>query len=96
MRSITIRSLEKESPTGKINRCVVFATTHVTKTINDHASTSASDVKIRKIKELVDADPKGQNDINNDVIAKHVGVIKKVMYEEWEEVFPRPRCVLQH
>ncbi|KAI3907386.1 hypothetical protein MKW98_010736 [Papaver atlanticum] len=64
---------EKESPTGEINRCVVFATTHVTKTINDPASTSASDVKIRKIKELVDADPKGQNDIDNDAIAKTCG-----------------------
>ncbi|KAI3864427.1 hypothetical protein MKX03_019275 [Papaver bracteatum] len=67
--SRTIYDLEKYSPTGEINRCMVFATTHVTKTINDLASTSASDVKIRKIKELVDADLKGQNDIDNDDIS---------------------------
>ncbi|KAI3851236.1 hypothetical protein MKX03_002224 [Papaver bracteatum] len=68
-----IYDLENMSPTGEINRCVVFAITHVTKTINDPTSTSASDVKIRKIKELVDADPKGQNDVDNDVIAKTCG-----------------------
>ncbi|KAI3870182.1 hypothetical protein MKX03_025778, partial [Papaver bracteatum] len=68
--SRTIYDLEKKSPTGEINRCVVFATTHVTKTINDLASTSASDVKIRKIKELVYANPEGQNDIDNDAISK--------------------------
>ncbi|KAI3876791.1 hypothetical protein MKX03_037458 [Papaver bracteatum] len=56
----TIYDLDKESPTSEINRCVVFATTHVTKTINDPA----------KIKELVDANPEGQNDIYNDAIAK--------------------------
>ncbi|KAI3876787.1 hypothetical protein MKX03_037454 [Papaver bracteatum] len=56
----TIYDLEKESPTGEINRCVVFATTHVTKTVNDHV----------KIKELVDDNPEGQNDIYNDAIAK--------------------------
>ncbi|KAI3897668.1 hypothetical protein MKW92_038454 [Papaver armeniacum] len=68
--SRAIYELEKESPTDEINRCVVFATTHVTKTVNDPASTSASDVKIRKIKELVDANPEGFNDIDNDAISK--------------------------
>ncbi|KAI3973214.1 hypothetical protein MKW92_038667 [Papaver armeniacum] len=30
------------------------------------------------------------------LLLRHVDVIKKVMYEEWEEVLPRPRCVLRH
>ncbi|XP_026436531.1 uncharacterized protein LOC113334514 isoform X2 [Papaver somniferum] len=72
--SRTIYDLEKESPTGEINRCVVFATTHVTKTINDQMHPHPPlMLKIRKIKELVDADPKGQNDIDNDAIAKSCG-----------------------
>ncbi|KAI3875438.1 hypothetical protein MKX03_016865 [Papaver bracteatum] len=67
------REVDKESPTGEINRCMVFATTHVTKTVNDPASIPASDVKIRKIKELVDANTEGRNDIDNDAIAKTCG-----------------------
>ncbi|KAI3837919.1 hypothetical protein MKX03_019434 [Papaver bracteatum] len=51
--SRTIYDLEKESITGEINRFVVFATTHVTKTINDPASTSAYDVKITHMRALV-------------------------------------------
>ncbi|RZC68213.1 hypothetical protein C5167_031470 [Papaver somniferum] len=67
------RYMHPESTVYLDGRIVVFATTYVTMTINDPASTSASDVKIRKIKELVDADPKGQNDIDNDAIAKTCG-----------------------
>ncbi|KAI3987981.1 hypothetical protein MKX01_021095, partial [Papaver californicum] len=70
MRSEDIIYMEKESPTGEINRCVVFAKTHVTKTINDPESTFASDFKIRKIKELVDANPNGHNDVDSDVVAQ--------------------------
>ncbi|MCL7034264.1 hypothetical protein MKW94_000578, partial [Papaver nudicaule] len=76
---------EKESPTGEINRSLLFAETHLTKTTNDPESTSAPDVKIRKIIELVAADPDAQKDINNDDVA-----------QEWEEVLRRLRCSLQH
>ncbi|KAI3846527.1 hypothetical protein MKX03_008209 [Papaver bracteatum] len=61
--------MEKESPTGEVNRAVVFVETHVTKTLNNPESSSISDVKIRKIKELVDANPNGQKDIDNDAVA---------------------------
>ncbi|KAI3922337.1 hypothetical protein MKX01_006026, partial [Papaver californicum] len=40
------RTIYDLNPTGEINRCFVFAKTHVTKTINDSDSTFASDVKI--------------------------------------------------
>ncbi|MCL7032409.1 hypothetical protein MKW94_006572 [Papaver nudicaule] len=59
-----------ESPTGEINRSLLFAETHLTKTTNDPESTSAPDVKIRKIIELVAADPDAQKDINNDAVAQ--------------------------
>ncbi|KAI3993288.1 hypothetical protein MKX01_010031 [Papaver californicum] len=65
---------ENESPTGEINGCFVFTKTHVTKTINDLESTFVSDVKIRKIKELVDANPNGHNDIDNDVVAQNKSI----------------------
>ncbi|KAI3993780.1 hypothetical protein MKX01_002793 [Papaver californicum] len=74
--SRTIHDLKKESTTGEINRCIVFTKTHVTKTISDPESTFASDIKIRKIKELVDADPNGHNDI--DVAAQVVEVVEVV------------------
>ncbi|KAI3894773.1 hypothetical protein MKW92_030760 [Papaver armeniacum] len=60
--------MEKESPTGEVNRAVLFVETHVTKTLNNPESSSISDVKLRKIKELVDADPNGQKDIDNDAV----------------------------
>ncbi|MCL7036716.1 hypothetical protein MKW94_012006 [Papaver nudicaule] len=37
---------EKESPIGEINRSLIFAETHLTKTANDPESTAAPDVKI--------------------------------------------------
>ncbi|XP_026423140.1 uncharacterized protein LOC113319057 isoform X2 [Papaver somniferum] len=60
--------MEKESPTGEVNRAVLFVETHVTKTLNNPESSSISDVKLRKMKELVDADPNGQKDIDNDAV----------------------------
>ncbi|MCL7022471.1 hypothetical protein MKW94_027527, partial [Papaver nudicaule] len=65
----TIYELEKESPTGEVNRSAVFLDTHVSKTMNDPESTSVSDIKLRLIKELVEANPDGQNDIENDAVA---------------------------
>ncbi|KAI3855190.1 hypothetical protein MKW92_037926 [Papaver armeniacum] len=64
-----IYNMEKESPTGEVDRAVVFVETHVTKTLNNPESSSISDVKLRKIKELVDANPNGQKDIDNDAVA---------------------------
>ncbi|KAI3974182.1 hypothetical protein MKX01_033433, partial [Papaver californicum] len=64
-----IYDVEKESPTGEVDRAVVFVETHATKTLNNPEFSSISDVKIRKIKELVDADPTGQKDIDNDAVA---------------------------
>ncbi|XP_026423311.1 uncharacterized protein LOC113319261 [Papaver somniferum] len=64
-----IYNMEKESPTGEVDRGVVFVETHVTKTLNNPESSSISDVRLRKIKELVDANPNGQKDIDNDAVA---------------------------
>ncbi|MCL7033589.1 hypothetical protein MKW94_003685 [Papaver nudicaule] len=72
-----IYNRDKDSPTGEINRPLIYAETHLTKTSNDPESTSAPDVKIRKILELVAADPDAQKDINNDVVAHVCGRDKK-------------------
>ncbi|MCL7046031.1 hypothetical protein MKW94_024776, partial [Papaver nudicaule] len=65
----TIYELEKESPTGEVPRSAIFLHTHVSKTMNDPESTSISDIKMRLIKELVEANPDSQNDIENDAVA---------------------------
>ncbi|KAI3849855.1 hypothetical protein MKW98_026769, partial [Papaver atlanticum] len=68
--------LESRATTASFNLIAtedLFRKKRVQRTVNDPASTSASDVKIRKIKELVDANPEGQNDIDNDAIAKTCG-----------------------
>ncbi|MCL7050754.1 hypothetical protein MKW94_007431 [Papaver nudicaule] len=64
-----IYDMEKESPTGEVNRSAIFLDTHISKTINDPESSSPSDIKMRLIKELVEAYPDGQKDIENDAVA---------------------------
>ncbi|XP_026388851.1 uncharacterized protein LOC113283731 [Papaver somniferum] len=66
--------LEKESPTGEVNRAAIFVDTHVSKNINDPESSSISDIKLRLIKELVEANPNGQKDIDNDAVAQVCGL----------------------
>ncbi|XP_026457050.1 uncharacterized protein LOC113357805 [Papaver somniferum] len=66
--------LEKESPTGEVNRAAIFVDTHVSKNINDPESSSISDIKLRLIKELVEANPDGQKDIDNDAVAQVCGL----------------------
>ncbi|KAI3916507.1 hypothetical protein MKW92_007578 [Papaver armeniacum] len=56
-----IYEMEKESPTGEVNRAAIFVDTHVSKTVNDP--------KMRLVKELVEANPDGQNDIDHDAVA---------------------------
>ncbi|MCL7033830.1 hypothetical protein MKW94_024066, partial [Papaver nudicaule] len=71
---------EKESPTGEVSRSAIFLDTHVSKTINDPESSSISDIKMRLIKELVEANPDCQNDIDNDAVAlvcgRDAGVVR--------------------
>ncbi|MCL7036187.1 hypothetical protein MKW94_023661, partial [Papaver nudicaule] len=69
------------SPTGEINRSLLFAETHLTKTTNDPESTSAPDVKI-----LVAADPDAQKDINNDAVAQ----------EPDESAMPASSCFIKN
>ncbi|KAI3957989.1 hypothetical protein MKW98_020631 [Papaver atlanticum] len=66
--------LEKESPTGEVNRAAIFVDTHVSKNINDPESSSISDIKLRLIKELVEANPDGQKDIDSDAVAQVCGL----------------------
>ncbi|RZC55867.1 hypothetical protein C5167_014730 [Papaver somniferum] len=63
-----IYDLEKESPTGEVSRAAIFLDTHIPKNINDPESPSISDIKMRLIKELVEANPDGQKDIGNDAV----------------------------
>ncbi|RZC63076.1 hypothetical protein C5167_024822 [Papaver somniferum] len=63
-----IYDLEKESPTGEVTRAAIFLDTHISKKINDPESSSISDIKMRLIKELVEANPDGQKDIGNDAV----------------------------
>ncbi|KAI3863350.1 hypothetical protein MKX03_023290 [Papaver bracteatum] len=64
-----IYELEKESPTGEVSRAAIFLDTHIPKNVNDPESPSISDIKMRLIKELVEANPDGQKDIGNDAVA---------------------------
>ncbi|KAI3959285.1 hypothetical protein MKW98_018875 [Papaver atlanticum] len=64
-----IYELEKESPIGEVNRAAIFVETHFSKTINDPESSSISDTKLKLIKELVETNPDGQKDIDNDAVA---------------------------
>ncbi|XP_026450366.1 uncharacterized protein LOC113350444 [Papaver somniferum] len=64
-----IYELEKESPIGEVNRSAIFVETHFSKTINDPESSSISDIKMKLIKELVETNPDGQKDIENDAVA---------------------------
>ncbi|KAI3957988.1 hypothetical protein MKW98_020630 [Papaver atlanticum] len=64
-----IYDLEKESPTGEVTRAAIFLDTHIPKNINDPESPSISDIKMRLIKELVEANPDGQKDIGNDAVS---------------------------
>ncbi|KAI3915758.1 hypothetical protein MKW92_033187 [Papaver armeniacum] len=68
-----IYELEKESPTGEVTRAAIFLDTHISKQINDPESSSISDIKMRLIKELVEANPDGQKDIGNDAVAQVCG-----------------------
>ncbi|RZC63078.1 hypothetical protein C5167_024827 [Papaver somniferum] len=56
-----IYEMEKESPTGEVNRAAIFVDTHVSKTVNDP--------KMKLVKELVEANPDGQKDIDHDAVA---------------------------
>ncbi|KAI3916514.1 hypothetical protein MKW92_007585 [Papaver armeniacum] len=69
--------LEKESPTGEVNRAAIFVDTHVSKNINDPESSSIADIKMRLIKELVEANPDGQKCIDNDAVAQVCGLDAK-------------------
>ncbi|KAI3915759.1 hypothetical protein MKW92_033188 [Papaver armeniacum] len=69
--------LEKASPTGEVNRAAIFVDTHVSKNINDPESSSISDIKMRLIKELVEANPGGQKCIDNDAVAQVCGLDAK-------------------
>ncbi|KAI3863355.1 hypothetical protein MKX03_023295, partial [Papaver bracteatum] len=63
---------EKANPTGEVNRAAIFVDTHVSKNVNDP--------KMRLVKELVEANPDGQKDIDHDAVAlvygRDSGVVK--------------------
>ncbi|KAI3863356.1 hypothetical protein MKX03_023296 [Papaver bracteatum] len=56
-----IYELEKENSTGEVSRAAIFVDTHFPKNMNDP--------KMRLVKELVEANPDGQKDIDNDAVA---------------------------
>ncbi|XP_026388865.1 uncharacterized protein LOC113283741 [Papaver somniferum] len=57
-----IYELEKASPTGEVNRAAIFVGTHTSR--ND-----LGEDKMKLVKELVEANPDGQKDIDNDAVA---------------------------
>ncbi|XP_026457058.1 uncharacterized protein LOC113357811 isoform X1 [Papaver somniferum] len=56
-----IYELEKENSTAEVSRAAIFVDTHFSKNMNDP--------KMRLVKELVEANPDGQKDIDNDAVA---------------------------
>ncbi|KAI3957983.1 hypothetical protein MKW98_020625, partial [Papaver atlanticum] len=56
-----IYELEKGNSTGEVSRAAIFVDTHFSKNMNDP--------KMRLVKELVEANPDGQKDIDNDAVA---------------------------
>ncbi|XP_026388866.1 uncharacterized protein LOC113283742 isoform X1 [Papaver somniferum] len=56
-----IYELEKENSTGEVSRAAMFVDTHFSKNMNDP--------KMRLVKELVEANPDGQKDIDNDAVS---------------------------
>ncbi|KAI3916508.1 hypothetical protein MKW92_007579 [Papaver armeniacum] len=56
-----IYDLEKESPTGEVSRAAIFVDTHVPRNVNDP--------RMRLVKELVEANPDGQGNIDTDAVA---------------------------
>ncbi|KAI3915752.1 hypothetical protein MKW92_033181 [Papaver armeniacum] len=56
-----IYELEKDNSTVEVSRAAIFVDTHFSKNMNDP--------KMRLVKELVEANPDGQKDIDNDAVA---------------------------
>ncbi|XP_026457054.1 uncharacterized protein LOC113357808 [Papaver somniferum] len=56
-----IYDLEKENPTCEVSRAAIFLDTHKPRNVNDP--------KMRLVKELVEANPDGQKNIDNDAVA---------------------------
>ncbi|XP_026388858.1 uncharacterized protein LOC113283735 [Papaver somniferum] len=56
-----IYDLEKENPTGEVSRAAIFVDTHKPRNVNDP--------KMRLVKELVEANPDGQRNIDTDAVA---------------------------